>query len=117
MTTTYTKGTAHAQAREITFAGSKTMVSAVTIDNKVIAMTATAASPRYEQAQIDAKRIALCLNHHDALAHACMEQYAAIDQLMQGIKALAPDFDPATHPAWEAAQYTLQVLEAVKAEG
>jgi hypothetical protein len=113
----YTKGTAHPETREINLAGAKTLVAAVTIDGKIIAMTATAASPRYEQAQIDAKRIALCLNHHDALAQACIDQYAVIDQLMQGIKALAPDFDPTTHPAWEATQYAQQVIEAVKAEG
>lgn len=114
---TPTQGQAHADITTINLAGTKTEVAAITIAGKVIAMTATAASPRFEQAKIDAAHLARCWNHHDALVDACREQYAAIDELMRGIKALAPDFDPATHPAWAAAQQAYQVFEDLKAAG
>jgi len=105
-----TQGTAHHVVTTINLGGVKTEVAAVRIGEQVVAMTATANSPRFEHAKIDAAHIVRCWNHHDALIEACREQYMAIDQLMQSIKALAPDFDPETHPAWDAAKMAHQVF-------
>lgn len=90
--------------------GTQTEVAAITINGKVVAMTATAASPRFEQGQTDAANIVKCWNNHDALVESLREMYAEMEKLMVGMRTLDPAFVPEQHSAWQAAMNAHQVI-------
>lgn len=108
-----TQGEASHSTATINLGGAKTEVAAVMVAGKVLAMTATAASPRFDQAKVDARHIAKCWNCHDDLLAACAEQYAAIDALMQQLAALDPEFTPKEGPHWDAAQQAFEAMQKV----